>query len=328
MDADSATAVAAKPRRLGRGLSSLLNIAVPVEVAAPLAQHIATQQLRSDFAPGGTAENELYGLIYVPLASITTSPFQPRRSIDEAALGALAQSIKRAGVLQPVLVRRVGGGGGYELVAGERRWRAAKLAGLSTVPAIVRELKDEEAAEHALVENVQREDLNAMERAWALRGLSERFGLSHAQLAERVGLERPTIANLIRLTELEPEIAGMIAAGRLSAGHGKALLAVVVGEPRLALATRAAAGEWSVRVLEQAAATLPKAAPANPNKKGGRDDPRLAVLADLQRRIGQQLGTKVVISTDRAGKRGRIAFDFYGLDHFDALMAKLGIQTQ
>jgi len=319
MDADSA--IAAKPRRLGRGLSSLLNVAVPIE-AKPQTQPIAA----SNVSRTVVTVDVLSGLTYLAVADMVVSPFQPRRSIDDGALASLAQSIKRAGVLQPVLVRRGDSGGGYELVAGERRWRAAKLAGLTTIPAIVRELKDEEAAEHALVENVQREDLNAMERAWALRALGDRFGLSHAQLAERVGLERPTVANLIRLTELEPEIAGLISAGRLTAGHGKALLAVVGGDARLGLAKRAAAEEWSVRTLEQAAAASPLAARPSASKHG-KDDPRLAVLADLQRRIGQQLGTKVAITTDRAGKRGSITFEFYGLDHFDALMAKLGIAT-
>ncbi|GJQ28986.1 MAG: chromosome partitioning protein ParB [Phycisphaerae bacterium] len=252
--------------------------------------------------------------------------------MDEKALARLADSIKRSGVLQPILVRRVGSSGGYELVAGERRWRAAVLAGFREIPAIVQSLSDEEAAEHSLVENVQREDLNPMDRAWALRKLGERFGLTQSQLAERVGLERSSVANLIRLTELEPEIAGMIADQRLTAGHGKALLGAPAGTARVALARKAAEFEMSVRSLENLIQTGDAAESGAGVFKGQqptntKDEARLAVLADLQRQIGQQLGTKVNIVTDRRGKRGRIIMEFYGLDHFDSLMSRLGVKT-
>jgi len=250
--------------------------------------------------------------------------------MDEASLSRLSDSIRRSGVLQPVLVRERPQGG-YELVAGERRWRAAKLAGLSRVPAIVRAWSDEQAAEHALVENVQREDLNPMDRAWALKHLGDRFGLSHAQLAERVGLERSSVANLVRLTELEPEIAGLIAQGLVSAGHGKALLAAPAGPGRVVLARRAAEG-MSVRALEDLIRTgvaTAAGAPTAPRPKAdAKVEARLAVLADLQRQIGQQLGTKVNIVTDRRGKKGRITLEFYGLDHFDSLMTRLGVNTR
>jgi ParB family chromosome partitioning protein len=270
---------------------------------------------------------ELSDLSSIEVVMIDPSPYQPRKVMDDGALGRLAESIRRTGVLQPVLVRPLRAGR-FELVAGERRWRAAKMAGLTHVPAIVRSLSDEQAAEHALVENVQREDLNPMERAWALRSLGERFGLTAAQLAERVGLERPTVANLIRLTELEPEIAGMISAGELSAGHGRALLSMAAGEARLGLARRAARETMSVRELERIAPSLTTPITVKASKPGvGMDDARLAVLADLQRQIGQQLGTKVSIITDRKGKKGRITMEFYGLDHFDALLSKLGVRT-
>src|SRR5207248_2832206 len=163
----------------------------------------------------------------IAVTAIVPSRFQPRKVMDEGAIARLADSIKRSGLMQPVVVRPAGGG--YELIAGERRWRAAKLAGLVQIPALVREVGDEQAAEWGLVENVQREDLNAMERAWALRDLSQKFGLQQSELADRVGLDRSTVANLIRLTELEPEIADLIAKGKLSAGHGKALLMVPAG---------------------------------------------------------------------------------------------------
>jgi ParB family chromosome partitioning protein len=335
MDA-SAKAEQNKPRRLGRGLTSLLGVVAPVEVAPiPQASNARaagnTPQAEAE-APRTVAadrgrENELSDLTMIPVEAVDVSPFQPRRGMDDAALGRLAESIRRSGVLQPVLVRPRGGR--FELVAGERRWRAAQVAGVARIPALVRELTDEQAAEQALVENVQREDLNPMERAWALRSLGEKFGLSHAALAERVGLERPTVANLVRLTELEPEIAGMVASGVLTAGHGRALLAVGDASLRRVLAERAAREEMSVRALEKLI-QAGRGAPSPVKGREGvmvRDEARIAVLADLQRRIGQQLGTKVLITTDRRGKRGRISMEFYGLDHFDALMTRLGVST-
>lgn len=321
-----------KPRRLGRGLSSLMAVEAPVRVEVPTVSSIATPKESDSIAatqkPNSEIENtttSLSDVTWIAVDSVVTSPFQPRRAFDEAALRGLADSIRRSGLLQPVLARR-SGGGGFELVAGERRWRAAKLAGLTTIPALVRELTDEQAAEHALVENVQREDLNPMERAWALRSLGERFGLAQADLAARVGLERSSVANLVRLTELEPEIAALIAASKLTGGHGKALLGVSPGELRLDLARRAARESMSVRALEQHIQShRPKKTLETP---GNGDVARSAVLGDLQRQIGQQLGTKVLISTDRKGQKGRIVMEFYGLDHFDSLLARLGVRTR
>ena len=189
----------------------------------------------------------------------------------------------------------------------------------------MRDLTDEQAAEWALVENIQREDLNAMDRAHALRALSERFGLTQEELARRVGLERSSVANLLRLTELEPAIGALIAAGKLSQGHGKALLSIPAGEKRERMAKLAAMMQWSVRRLEQEAA----AAAAQKSGGGVAPDasPRAAVLRDLERQIGQHLGTKVAILADRQGKRGRMIIEFYGLDHFEDLLARLGVHA-
>jgi ParB family chromosome partitioning protein len=312
---------ATKPKRLGRGLTSILGID-DVSHLKPLSGSDVNEM-----------SNRLSDVQNIPVNQISPSPYQPRQAFDRVALEQLAESIKRSGLLQPVLVRRSSGEATrFELVAGERRWRAAQAAGLATIPAIVMTLTDEQAAEHALVENVQREDLNPMDRAWGLRRLVERFGMSQAQVAERVGLERPTVANLIRLTELEPEITALISSLRLSAGHGKALLAVPPGPSRITLAKRAAEYDMSVRALEKLIQTGDAAiagagvfegkSPAKPV-----DEARHAVLADLEKQIGIQLGTRVSITTDRRGKRGRISIEFYNLDHFDALMARLGVKT-
>jgi ParB family chromosome partitioning protein len=256
---------------------------------------------------------------------ISPSPFQPRQVVDGGALARLADSIRQSGVMQPVLVRARGDR--YELIAGERRWRAAQLAGLKEIPAIVREIDDQTAAEWALVENVQREDLNAVERAAALRALLHRFGLTQEQLAERLGMDRSTIANLIRLMELEKEVLELISAGKLSAGHGKALLAIPAGGRRVETARTAALYGWSVRKLEQVARE-PIGSGGVPGASNGRaEGPRDAVLRDLERQLGQQLGTKVVIYTDRGGARGRLVVEFYGLDHFEGLMSKLGVHS-
>lgn len=329
-------AIESKPKRLGRGLSGLIGIEVPV--AAPAAAtsaptpaadqanvilHTQDNITSADASPPAGGEIAL-----VAVDTIVPSPFQPRRVIDEGALAQLADSIKRAGVMQPVIVR-ARPDGVYELVVGERRWRAARRAGLDAVPALVRTLDDADAAEWALVENVQREDLNAMERAWALRSLAERFSLTQAELAERVALDRSSVANLIRLTELEPEIAELITQGSLNAGHGKALLSVPAGSLRVTLAQEAARSTWSVRRLESESQAQARAAKAKVPGAIAADNavPRSAVLRDLERQIGQQLGTKVVIHADRKGTKGRVQIEFYGLDHFEGLLARMNIRT-
>ncbi len=246
--------------------------------------------------------------------------------MDPAAIERLAESIRHAGVMQPVVVRPRGEQ--YELVVGERRWRAARLAGLTSIPAVVRELSDVDAAEWALVENVQREDLNAIERAQALKNLAEKFQLSTQDLAARIALDRTTVINLIRLTDLEPEISDLIQRGELSGGHGKALLTMPGGERRISLAKDAAKMGWSVRRLEAEARDEAIASEAKQNPSQTTEPAaRLAVLRDLERQVSQQLGTKVTITADRKGKRGKIMIDYYGLDHFDGLLARMGVKA-
>jgi ParB family chromosome partitioning protein len=308
---------AGQAKRLGKGLASLL--AQPVQVTASLPTTIPQVQ-DAPPAPQSTARGP--AVEYVRVLSITPNRQQPRKSFEPAALAALAQSIKAAGVLQPVLVRRLGDGE-FELVAGERRWRAAKLAGLEHIPAIVANITDEQSAEWALIENLQREDLNAMERAWALKGLMDRFGTTAAQLAERVGLDRSTVVNFVRLTELETPIQKLIEEQRLSGGHGKALLAAAAGDDRVAMARIASDQRWSVRRTELEAARRSKPRAEAPS---GAVERTAAVIDDLERRLSVYLGTKVSIHSSRAGTRGRIAIEYYDLDHFDALMSKIGFR--
>lgn len=345
LSAPGSTKTNGKPRRLGRGLSSLMGPAVPVaapepqEPPAPAAPEDASPPARAPAEPSSppapTREPEntaAHGLRRIPVEAIDPSPFQPRQVFDEAALRQLADSISRSGMMQPIVVRPASGSTAsgapradarFELVAGERRLRAAKLAGLRDLPAIVRDIDDESAAELALVENLQREDLSPVERARALRALCERFELTHAQVAERVGLERSSVTNLVRLLELEDEIVELLAHGMLGQGHGKALLSAPAGPKRIALAARAVREEWSVRRLEQEArgsgpAPAPRPAPA----KGGPDRP--ASLGELERQLSEHLGTKVRIAANSKGDRGRLTIEFYSLDHFDGLMGKMG----
>ncbi|MGI9609833.1 MAG: ParB/RepB/Spo0J family partition protein [Acidimicrobiia bacterium] len=184
----------------------------------------------------------------IPLASIHANVYQPRTTFDDESLEALAQSIASLGVLQPVLVRR--SGDGFELIAGERRWRASQLAGLGSIPAIVREIDDERSLGEALVENIQRQDLNAIDEAFAFQQLMEDFHLSQNEIAERVGKSRASIANTIRLLQLPGSIRQLVSVGDISAGHGRALLMVVDADEQLRLAGECIKGSWSVRHLE------------------------------------------------------------------------------
>jgi ParB family transcriptional regulator, chromosome partitioning protein len=300
-------------KRLGKGLASML--AQPVAVAH-------TEQRPIDEPPVVDAMTA-GRVLFVAAASIVSNTQQPRKVFDEVALARLAESIRVAGVLQPVLVRRKSGGDTFELVAGERRWRAAKVAGLERIPAIVADISDEQSAEWALIENIQREDLNAMERAWALRGLMDRFGMSAAQLAERVGLDRTTVTNFVRLTELEGQIQKLIEDQRISGGHGKALLMAPAGDDRVALARIAVEQKWSVRRTELEAARRTKPRSSSPPESGHRT---AAVIDDLERRLSVHLGTKVHIHSHQGGTRGRVVIEYYDLDHFDSLMSKMGFQ--
>lgn len=320
-----------KPRRLGRGLSSLLGEPVLIESA----QVADADTVSTDESPKSATStpNSDGGLLSLPVLQIVPNRFQPRRSFSDDALDRLAQSIRTAGVMQPVVVRPLEAGADapagakWELIAGERRWRAAQRADLKVVPAVVAELSDQDAAEWSLVENLQREDLNPMERAHAFDRLVEDFGLTQAQVASRVGLERSTVANLIRLTELEELIQDEITAGRLTAGHGKALLTLSPGKGRTQLAIHARDGEWSVRRLEQHIHRLNS--PSDLTATGRLGSPenslRAAAKKDLERRVRDRLGTKVSVHLDAAGLRGRMVIEFYDPEQLEGVLTKMGV---
>lgn len=280
----------------------------------------ATSSAPAAVTARGTAASPGQRVHEIPLGDITPNVHQPRQQIDAGTLKELAESIRAAGIMQPIIVRPRGSGK-FELIAGERRWRAAQLLELRTIPALVREVDDRTAAEWALIENVQREDLNPMDRAAAFLRLIEQFGLSHQQIAERVGVDRTSVSNLIRLNELDEATADSVRAGRLTLGHAKALLGCADPVRRAELGATVLRNGWSVRRTEQAIREL------NATRPSGSREPsaRSLHLADLERRIGDRLGTRVSIETGRATGSGTLRIAYYSIAQFEGLLARMGI---
>jgi ParB family chromosome partitioning protein len=238
----------------------------------------------------------------VPLDRIVPNRFQPRQQFETDELAQLAESIKRNGVLQPILVRRKADGL-FELIAGERRYRAAKLAGLKSIPAVVRNTNDEQAMELALVENLQREDLNPMEEARAYQRLTTEFGLTQEALAQKVGKDRSSVANSLRLLNLPNEIKELIGSLKISVGHAKVLLGLGRPELQLKVAKQIVERQLSVRQAEQ---LVVSGARSTPSKQGMK---RLVAYPDLEEQLRKRLGTKVLIHKGRKG--GRIEIHYY-----------------
>jgi ParB family transcriptional regulator, chromosome partitioning protein len=283
-------------RGLGRGLGALL----PSEAAA---------------APPPTPTIGGPALREVPVDRLRPNPRQPRRMFDEEPLASLTASVAALGVLQPLLVRELGAGE-YELIAGERRWRAAQRAGLATVPVLVRQADDLASLEQAVVENLHRADLNPLEEAAAYAQLLEDFALTHEQLAARVGRSRAAVSNTLRLLQLPASIQRYLVDGTLSAGHARALLGS--GDPAFqeALAARAVREGLSVRAVEEAVRTREGGAtPAPPPARS--PSRRVAGFAELELLLADHLATKVAV--EERGKRGRIVVDFADLDDLERI---------
>ncbi len=320
-------------RRLGRGLTSLISAPVELrarrEPAPDEPQTTTAEPAILDDADDHPTDPTV-GLLQLATAAIRPNPRQPRQQFDESALESLASSIKSAGLMQPVVVRARADGGGYELIAGERRWRAAQRAGLELIPAVVHDADDRQATVWSLVENVQREDLNPMERASAFRRLLDEFEMTQQEVAEHVGLDRSNVANHLRLLDLEDSLQDVVRAGMLSFGHARALLAVTSTTVRSQLAARAVREGWSVRTIEQEIRrqTSSTGGPSS-TRKSGKTVPGASAndanLADLERRLGAHLGTKVTIQTGAKKGAGRLLVEFYSLDQFDGLLERLGL---
>ena len=281
----------ARRRALGRGLGAL----IPVS--------------DEDFtAPENRAENREDG--GVPIAAIQPNPYQPRESWDESAIRELADSIREKGVLQPLLVRRVGDS--YQLIAGERRFRAAQLAGLERVPVTLRDVDDRESLELALVENLQRENLNPIEEARAYEQLSQEFSLTQDEIARRVGKSRSAVANSLRLLQLPPEIREQLRTGKLSAGHARTLLALPSPAEQVEAAHLIINHSLSVRDTEGLARRRQQRADA------AVDVDRLAVESELS----SALGTRVRIRAGK-GEAGRIEIEYYSLAELNGVVARI-----
>lgn len=253
---------------------------------------------------------------------------QPRRAFDDEALGELAASIAEHGVMQPISVRALGGGR-FALIAGERRLRASKIAGLEMVPAIVRDVDDSTSAQLALIENVQREDLNIVELAEGYRVLADKYVMTQEMIAKSVGVSRSSVANTVRLLELPNEVRTFIGEGVLSGGHGKALLSLNSPELQRRFAARCLKEGWNVRELERAClAELESAGKAGTKQAGAstEDDQAVSVLRDLEKRASEGLGTRVKIKTDKSRTKGKVVIEFYDLDQFDGLLGRLGVK--
>lgn len=266
------------------------------------------------------AKQEIAGFTEIEVNKIEINRNQPRKNFNEAKLKELAASIKEKGVIQPLVVRQLAAGN-FELIAGERRLRAAKLLGLAKVPAVIRKASDEDSLELTLIENIQRDDLNAMEEARAYEKLMREFNLTQETIAQKVGKERSTIANFLRLLSLPKEIQDYISLGEISMGHARALLALSNRKEQMDLCLRIISEELSVRGAEQLVAKILEGG----TKKARRlkRDPH---IADLEEKLQKELGAQVVVRN--RGKMGRIEIYYYSLDEFDRLMARLGIKKE
>ena len=250
------------------------------------------------------------GLRNVAVDELQPGKFQPRSQMEPEALAELAESIKAQGVMQPILVRALGAGA-YEIIAGERRWRAARMAGLATVPALIKDISDSEALAAALIENIQREDLSPLEEAAGIQRLVQEFGLTHQAIAETLGRSRAAVTNLLRLLDLAPPVRELLAAGRLDMGHARALLALPV-QHQIELARLAASKGLTVREVERRVADLMK--PAQPRQPRVDRD-----IARLEEEWSQRLGTTVQIKP-RGKRGGKVVLIYRSLDELDQLL--------
>ena len=252
-------------------------------------------------------------LVAVSVDQVEPNPQQPRKAFESSSLDELTASIRASGVIQPIIVRQAGNG--YQLIAGERRWRAARQAGLDRIPAIVREASDAESLELALVENLLREDLNPMEEAEAYRHLLSQFGLTQEQLAQRIGRDRTSIANALRLLRLPDEIQADLRSGRLTMGHARALLALPTASEQLKLRQEILVHDWSVRTTEdsiRATETVPVHRRTPRRRRGHSPE-----LAALEQSLQRALMTRVVITGD--GRRGKIEITYANAEELERL---------
>lgn len=309
---------------LGRGLGALIPQGPPTG-SSPAGPAVAESAVQDPQAPGEAADlAPVPGARFaeIPVSGITPNPRQPRQVFDEDAMEELKVSIREVGFLQPIVVRE-SGPGTYEIVMGERRWRAAQALGLEVIPAIVRETRDDAMLRDALLENIHRANLNPLEEAAAYQQLLEEFGATQEELARRIGRSRPQISNTIRLLQLPTTVQNRVAAGVLSAGHARALLSLERPEQQEVLATRIVQEGMSVRATEEAVAlALAEGAPAKrPTVK--RAKPHAPGLSELADRLSDHFETRVRVEIGR--RKGRILVEFATVEDLERIVAMIGI---
>ena len=285
--------MANNPKGLGKGLAALLGDDV-----------IDSQEEKSS--------------LFLPISQVESCASQPRKQFDPESLADLADSIREHGIIQPLTVRRLSSGY-YQIIAGERRWRAARMAGLAEVPAIVIEADDRMVMELGLIENLQREDLNPMEEAAGYRSLIEDYGLTQEEAAQRVSRSRPAVANAMRLLALPQEVQWLIEQGNLSAGHGRALLSLPTPEEQIAFAEEIMAHHWSVRETEERIRRILHQ--MNQPDEPKEDAPLKIYFQEAERKLTADLGRKVTISQGK--KKGKIALEYYDQEDLELLMQAL-----
>ncbi len=320
-----------KHKGLGKGLGALIGTPAPV-APAPTAPVTATPAATPVAAPAPMPVEQSIALnkdaiLHVAVGNIQRSPWQPRQTFDEEALAELTESIKTHGIINPLLCRRAGAS--YELIGGERRLRAAINAQLSQVPIILVDAEDRKAAELAIIENIQRQDLNVIEEAEGYRTLAEKFSLTQQDVAERVGKSRSGVTNALRLLDLPDEVKQLVADGRLSTGHAKVLLGLTDPEEQIVLARKCITEALSVRVLER----LLEKRKAQPEPKASTSRPDMphAHVQDLSDRLHRYFGTAIRLTsgvTHANGKRGKgcLEIDFYDNADLDRILILLGIE--
>ena len=287
----------AKAKGLGKGLDALMGDSV-------------------------TMQSQEAGSVMLPISQVEPGLDQPRKRFDDEALADLSASIEEHGIIQPLTVRRLSTGY-YQIIAGERRWRAAKLAGRKEVPVVIIEADDRKVMEIGLIENLQREDLNPVEEAEGYLALLTDFGLTQEELAKRMGKSRPAIANALRLTALPPAVRDMLAEGAISAGHGRAVLMVEGEQAQTAFARKIVDEGWSVRQAESAAKHFTLDAPKEKPPKPA-DENRI-YIETAQKDLSLRLGRKVTISNGR--KKGKLELEYYDVDDLNDLLEQLGRLT-
>lgn len=293
-----------KKSRLGRGLGALLDDI-----------KVTTQSFENPSVGPSGPDSDAGRLHDIPIEQLTQGKYQPRSRFDKESLEELAESIRAQGILQPLLVRETGEGQ-YEIVAGERRWRSAQLAGLKTVPAVVREIEDKAAMAVALVENIQRKDLNAIEMAWGFKRLLEDFDLTHDQVSEVVGCSRSQISNLVRLLSLEEKTRNMLEAGELDMGHARALLALPREGQHEAAQTIFSRG-LSVRQAEALVKRLERDGGGGGEKTPKLDQDIVSLVDSLSTRIGAKVDIK------HGPRKGRLIIHYHSLDELDGIIERI-----